>query len=578
MNSSAFLKSVYLLAAFSLALTQTVYSQFTGITIDEDFSDWNSNMATLTDGIDNPNGIDLLEFQVTNDQHNLYVKFTLDAEIALADDLVPHQLWLYIDADNNPNTGFVQQAGYGTELAINFNEHYAWFNKPTGNVQVSLEDIQLRQAPTLTSSTFEIAIPRDILPDSTSPLFTSDTIRILIRDGVGGDEMPNVGSIFSYTFSDDVVNLSPRINLDKQDPNHIRVVTYNTLFNTGWEQPGITHLERVLKALDADIYCFQEANNISVLQVKNYLDAWMPTGTQEGWSVTLSSNKLTCSRWTQNQSWELTRTHATLIDLPSTYSRDLLVVNGHLSCCQNNTDRQDQADEFAAFILNAKTSGGSIELPESTPFIFVGDMNLVGYNQQRKTIMEGDIQDVNSFGAGGPLDWDDTELGDAVPLHINQNMAYTWRSFSGNSFPPGRLDYQFYSDAVLEKEKAFVLQTEVMPVNWLTENDLLSDDTWMISDHLPVVVDYAFDELVGIKRIENSHQVNLYPNPAKDYLEIDTQGTIQLLVVRDLHGKVLLKENTNEPHVDVSGLAAGTYLLELTIDGVHESIIFHKVN
>ncbi len=576
------LKSIFkssLLFTLVFVVNQVGFSQLTGITIDEDFTDWNQSMETFTDGADNPNGLDLLDFQVTNDQHNLYIKFTLSTEIALADDLVPHGIWLCIDADNDPTTGYVQQAEYGTELAINFNQHYAWFNQPSGNVRVGFEAIKLRQAPTVTSNTFEIAIPRNIMPDSVSPLFTHDTIRILIRDDEAGDAMPNVGDIFQYTFSSDTVAAITPIPLEKEDPTFIRAVSYNVLFNNGWELPGITHMEQIVKALQADIYCFQEADDISPQEVKSYMDNWVPTGTQEGWHVSIDYSKITCTRWPQTNDWVLERAHAMMVDLPESYGRDLLLLNGHLSCCTQNQNRQNQADDFAAFILDAKVAGGRIEVPKNTPIMFMGDMNLVGFNQQRKTILSGDIQDVNTYGLGGLLDWDSTELADAAPLHINQNMAYTWRSFSGTTFPNGRLDYQFYSDAILQKEKAFVLQTEVLPSDYLANYNLDSANTWGISDHLPVVVDYSIlDEPVGI---EQGNHINLkptiYPNPAGDVVFVDVEGDIDHIQLQDLTGSVILNSIAGEKALSLKNIPAGVYVLNISVGGKsYHSTIVHE--
>ena len=149
-----------------------VFSQ-SSITIDEDFSDWNSSLPTYFDGLDNLGGIDLLEIQASNDAEYLYVKFTIDKEVALGNTLVNHTIWLSIDADNNPNTGFEEQAGYGTELSINFNGHFGWYNVPNPDVQVTLGEIGLQIAPTVTSSTFEVAIPRNVKLDGLTNLFNT---------------------------------------------------------------------------------------------------------------------------------------------------------------------------------------------------------------------------------------------------------------------------------------------------------------------------------------------------------------------------------------------------------------------
>ena len=89
---------------------------------------------------------------------------------------------------------------------------------------------------------------------------------------------------------------------------------------------------------------------------------------------------------------------------PAYYGTDLLFTNAHLSCCGNDAGRQNQVDQYISFILDAKTAGGAIDLPANTPFIYGGDLNLVGFSQQLTTLITGDIQDTGTWGAGGAPD------------------------------------------------------------------------------------------------------------------------------------------------------------------------------
>ncbi len=106
-----------------------------------------------------------------------------------------------------------------------------------------------------------------------------------------------------------------------------------------------------------------------------------------------------------------------LIDLPGWFGQDLLVINSHLKCCggQTNDDkRQLEVDATIAFILDAKTPGGVIDLPTETPFVILGDLNLVGDRQQLITLLTGEIINTPIFGNGGPPDWDNTDLEDLL--------------------------------------------------------------------------------------------------------------------------------------------------------------------
>lgn len=486
-----------LLAGLFFITPSLLQAQSAAIIIDEDYSDWDASLTTYTDGVDVGAGdIDLLDMQVTNDADFFYVKLTVDTEIDITDNIFPHNLWLYLDTDDDPNTGYFQQFGYGSELAIDFNDHYAWFDVPNPDIQVSFDKFQLRVLPTVSATTFELAIGRNVQPNGIDDLFLGPTVRVLVRENNGGDSMPDVGTVFSYTFDETPVAAYPLIDMNKSDPDHIRIVAYNVLSNGLQSASRVDNFESIITALSPDIIGFSECGNTSSSTVKGLLDTWLPLGTADGWYTTKSGDRVTCSKWDFIDTWSLSAQYATLIDLPATYPKDLLFVNSHLSCCANDAGRQAQVDEFVAFIQDAKSPGGAIDLVEFTPIVYGGDLNLVGFSQQLTTLLTGDIQDTGSWGPGGPMDWDGSDLLDLVPLQSDKNMAYTWRDDSDSDYPPGRLDFQLCTDVAITVEKSFVVQTEVMTPDRLALYGLNSFDTENASDHFPVVADYSMPILL----------------------------------------------------------------------------------
>ena len=122
-------------------------------------------------------------------------------------------------------------------------------------------------------------------------------------------------------------------------------------------------------------------------------------------------------------------------------------------------------------------------------------MNLVGYAEQYYTILNGTISDTDTFGPGGFPDWDDTPLEDQRCYFNEKNIAYTWDKStpSTGDYPPGRLDFVFFTNSVMLVDKSFIISTEHMGESLLTENNLYWDDTKNASDHLPVVVDFVIE-------------------------------------------------------------------------------------
>ena len=119
-------------------------------------------------------------------------------------------------------------------------------------------------------------------------------------------------------------------------------------------------------------------------------------------------------------------------------------------------------------------------------------MNLVGYSQQYYTIVNGTISDTSTYGIGGMPDWDNTPFQDEIAYFNEKDIAYTWDKSFPNSgdYPPGRLDYVFYTNSVMSTNKSFILSTEHMSSALLSQNNLLVNDTRNASDHFPVIVDY----------------------------------------------------------------------------------------
>ncbi|MEM6684340.1 MAG: endonuclease/exonuclease/phosphatase family protein [Bacteroidota bacterium] len=480
--------------AFFLFSFQLVNSQSAAITIDGVFDDWHAGLTTYTDTNESISGIDLLEIQVTNDDEFLFIRIKANQEFDITDDnTILQELGLFLDTDNDSNTGFDIQQGYGSELGLLFTRLFAHYNV-TPYSQVSMSDLKVRVAPTVTSDEFEIAIGRHVLPDGINPLFTSSTIKILFKNDVNFDRIPNIGSVFSYTFDETPVPAYTPIDLTKDNAEHIRIVVYNTLFNGLLEANRLDEFERIIKSLNPDIVGFVESYNTSETYVKGLFDTWLPLGTPNGWYVAQHGGEVTVSRWEITQEWNhLTRQFPVLIDLPDdTYHTDLLFTNAHLSCCGADASRQDQVDQYAAFMLDAKSAGGLINLPENTPFVYGGDLNLVGSAQQLETLKTGNIQNTATYGQGGFLDWDDTELKEENCLQADIRMNYTWRSDS-QVFPPGKLDFMLFSDFTLTAEKSFVLQTELMSTARLTSYNLQQNDTGTASDHFPVVTDFSIN-------------------------------------------------------------------------------------
>jgi endonuclease/exonuclease/phosphatase family metal-dependent hydrolase len=115
-------------------------------------------------------------------------------------------------------------------------------------------------------------------------------------------------------------------------------------------------------------------------------------------------------------------------------------------------------------------------------------MNFVGDPQQPLTLRMGHIQNTDEFGEPAAPDWDGSSLLDTNPRQTGAPFHITWIT-SESSFPPGRLDYTYVTDSVLDVVHEFVLTTRSLSDAELDTYGLQRNDTVTASDHLPLVVD-----------------------------------------------------------------------------------------
>ena len=475
---------------FILLFPLSIYSQTT-IKIDGFFDDWNGVSNTSIDDSSDSQGVDLLNFSVCNDNEYLYVKIKLAEEIDLTEQFYnPAKVMINIDADNNRFTGYSIN-NIGSEYGINFFDKFIFDDSDPNFVDtLSLYYLDVIPLPTYSSDEFEIAIKRS---------FFSDTICISINEIIGNDFMPDNGSIFTYIFNNCSTPPTSVFDFSKNDLKNLRIMTYNVWSDGLISNNRVDEHRRLLLSANADIITYQECGNTTYNDVLGFLNT-NPTYYPYIYPD-LNSGNLTISKYPSLQSWQVAnKIDAELIDLPdSIYSTDILIINAHPPCCGNNQGRQEHFDALIQFIHDARTVGGVIDLPINTPISFSGDMNLVGYSEQYYTIINGTISDTITFGSGGFPDWDNTSLDDVVPYFNEKDIAYTWDKSNptAGDFPPGRLDFVFFTNSVMSVDKSFIISTEHMSNSLLAQNNLLWNDTKIASDHFPIVVDFVLPMVVS---------------------------------------------------------------------------------
>ncbi len=505
------------------------------IVIDGLFDDWQEVPVTITDPEGDYNYDDWAELKITNDDDFIFFKISLHSEETLLQNW--NNFYLYIDADKDSLTGHPFR-GMGAELAWHFGYRTGQYFEQDGIIDLWQNDITLRQAPTVTSTEFEIAIARGSFvlsdPDSIAVIFSSfyDT----------GDYMPDSWGGVVYQLDTTVVGPAEPILLEKTGT---RLVTYNTLYTGILEPDRQPKFQRIIQALDPDIIALQEHSEWN--EIGDIISSWFPEDTwYQGYTfrdlVVLSKYPII----NQANLISSERTMCALLQTDDPINPYLLILNSHFSCCDNDDDRQEQVDELVQVLREWRLNdNGPFDLPEGTPMFHVGDFNFVGYREQIETVTAGNIQDEGNYGNDFPLDWDGTAITDLFSRQTHKRMAYTWRS-DGSSFNPGKLDYVLYTGSNLSILNHFVLNTLEMPDSVLNEWELEAEDTNEASDHLPRIVDFMVTDLGIAGELDLPQQYILshpYPNPFNPQVMIPItlarEAHIQLRIY-DIHGRLVI--------------------------------------
>jgi endonuclease/exonuclease/phosphatase family metal-dependent hydrolase len=538
--------------------------------------DWSHHIVSYQDDSQDGGASDILDIAFSNDADYLYLKIVMKTPVLLNNS----DLWLYLDTDRDAATGY-EVGNLGAELSWSFGDRYGFYNSPTDRIYHN--QIGFSALPTVSSERFEIRISRHSRPDGTHLLFNDNTLRVLVKSST--DQAPDAGAYFEYEINDQLVNSFQPLTIHDPLPGQLRLLSYNILHD-GLLKPGQKPaLKRIIKYVNPHFIVFNECWETTAAQAKEILDDFIALPGTQGWhTLKKDGGNILCSRYPFKDSWQVypdTRITAAIIDLPDKdFNTDLMLTGAHFRCCDANAERQREADAFAAFVLDALTPGGRVDIPKNTPIVLSGDLNLVGDAQQLQTLLTGQIINTQEFGEGGNPHWDQTQLEDVISTHTHNPTAVTWVN-NTSSYWPGRLDYTITTNSVLKTIRSFIVQTTEMPESSLLAAGLEADDSPTASDHLPKITDFQILSNSRVSQIKET-PFKIYPNPAKHQVLLEFDGTVQLqelqLYQASTGKKMPVKSHQQElsdgNQVHITGLQPGVYLIRLKI--ANQSPYFYK--
>lgn len=472
-------------------------AQPASIQVDGEGADWDSLSVRHTD-LGDGEGIGIERLWAAHGERYLFLRLELGRAINLQED---NDLTLYLDTDDDPTTG-TQELGVGAEMTWTFGEREGRFEGDS----VGHADIGFSSLPTVQSSVFEIALDRTAQPDGTSPLFQNDSLRIALTSS--GDRLPDDDGGVGYVLTD-VESQREAPTLDRPSAADLRVLSQNAVndFEEGrsaiFKADRQPSYRRIFEAVGPDVIAFQEIYEQTAEETEEVVEGELGVSNEWGWEKKgqdlVLGSRFPISAAHSIPGYEDYESAAFLLDTREALGQRLMVIVMHPPCCNydadednpsRNVQRQHVVDGVVAFLRDTKNGEGPFDVEEDTPIAVVGDMNFVGGAQQPKTLQTGEIVNNDEYGPSAAPDWDGTDLLDTNPQQTGAPLHATWID-AESSFPPGRLDYAFVTDSVVEVVHEFILRTSVLTDEERLRYDLEEGDTRIASDHLPVVIDVS---------------------------------------------------------------------------------------
>jgi len=451
------------------------------VLIDGRFDDWQSvEVHDDTDDDLAPDQVDIQSVSITNNANNLLVTVALDREIDLLDS---ENISIFIDADNNAETGY-EVNGIGAEISYYFGERRGFINFPDESLNVNHSILGIIPAPTVTSNTFEFSVNRGFANDI-GPMSLGAQLKIVIRNSVdGGDVLPNTAGGIPYQW--DHQNTIPiPYTLEKQ-ANAFRLLSYNVEFNSFFNEENGPLQQKLIHLARPDIIAFQEMIGTDT-EAATVLDGlWTD---DDSWACySYGSDTKLCLQGIDYEggTWIDGNTANLLIFEDNS---ELIVINAHLPCCDNDDQRQAEIDHILARIRDGEYG---FLASDNTPVIITGDLNLVGLAQNITSLTTGDIVDEDGYGDDFTPDHNGSDYIDAAPYCTGIPYNYTWNNPDG-SYAAGRLDFIIYGGDYMKLTNSYVMATEGFTASDRYTNDIDREDSVNASDHYPLVADFTFD-------------------------------------------------------------------------------------
>ncbi len=431
-------------------------TQASSISIDAQFDDWRTIPALATDPVGDARGaFDITAVSATTAGTTLFLKL----DLASSEEPVNLQ-------SGSTSDGTVR-------ITLELDDATATLDTREKSVTIDREGeptestnwaaLRTYSLPTFAAETYEFHFDLSRIGAE-----IGDTLRVAFDGSDKLDQGP-----ISVTLTDEPATPSSVTKPDRHADADLRVAAFNTLRGGLLDPERRDAFRRLLRAANADVFCFQEEWDTTETQAAEALEALLPTPRGTAWNVHKVSGCLVATQLPLSpvSTPEDARFAAAIVTTEA--GAEVAVMSVHFKCCghagsSEDTRRIREASAVADTVATLRETLG----PE-IPTIVTGDWNLVG---SRRPL------DVLTSSATQPA------LTKATLRCLSGTSAVTWHN-ENSPFAPGMLDLLAYGGDA-DMLKGFVINTRTLPSRTLESTDLRADDSIRASDHLVLVADF----------------------------------------------------------------------------------------
>ncbi|MEM6751088.1 MAG: dockerin type I domain-containing protein [Planctomycetota bacterium] len=440
-----------LAAAACLAAAPVAQAQF--LSIDGDFGEWLPQHVVATDAAGDATGaFDVTSLSAVGYGSELRFRFDIGSTLNLP------------AGDFGDGTLRVELGLPSDTMTIDFRNRRAYLNGNSSS-RIPWLNLGFEAAPTYASSEFEIAL--DL---SAYGVTAGSTISM---DFSGSDALNQAVAVQMGA----ALPPATRRSADRQPGTDFRIMSLNTRRDGLGDPSRVGALGRIIGAMEADIYAFQEEDT-SAGQVASILQNIDPFGDGAAWNVTQNGSNILASRSPIVPVPENDNRYVSgVVELPT---GPVVVLGIHPKCCgyigsSEDATRIDEMQDVIDTITDLRDGnlGAGLAGYADAPVVVLGDYNLVG-SRTPLDMLEADP-------GPGLTRW-------LLPHQIGDGAA-TWRSQT-SSFWPGQLDLLTYSADALVEQNGFVFDSGQLSASELAALGLFAGDS-DATDHLALVADFA---------------------------------------------------------------------------------------